>query len=58
MCNREHSTVLELAADSLLDEIVGVVVDGGSGLVEHEYLGLAEESSRQTDQLSLTHTTQ
>lgn len=56
MRNGEHGAILELAAYGLLNQLVRVVIDGRCGLVQDEDLVLAEESARQTNQLSLSHT--
>eukprot|EP00128_Syssomonas_multiformis_P010891 Colp12_sorted_trinity150504_noHs@3126 len=54
VCDGEHGHVLELGANHLLDEVVGLGVDGGSGLVHHQDLGLAEQRAANADQLSLS----
>ncbi len=51
----QHRTTLELLPDGGLDEVVRLQVDGGSGLVQDEHLGLAQERPAQTEQLSLAH---
>ena len=56
MSNREHSAVGELGSYGALNQIVGVHIDGGSRLVQDENLGLSQQSTCQTHQLSLTHT--
>ena len=53
--NGEHSAVLELGPDGLLNEVVSLHVDGSCGLVQHKDLGFAEQGACQTHQLSLPH---
>ena len=47
----------ELLADGRLDQVVSVEVDGRSGFVQYEDLGLAKQRSGQTHQLPLTNAT-
>jgi len=42
--------------DGLLDEVVGLEVNCGRGLVEDEDLGLAKQGSGETNELSLADT--
>lgn len=56
VCNSEHCAVSELTSNCLLNDLVGVVVDGRSGFVQHQDFCLAQKRSRQTDQLTLAHT--
>ena len=57
MCDCDDRRVGELVADSRLDQVVSVEVDGRSGFVQYEDLGLAEQRSGQTHQLPLTNAT-
>ena len=50
-----HSPSLELCPDGLLDEVVGLEVDGGRGLVQHQDLGLPQQRAGEADQLPLPH---
>ena len=45
-----------LLPDGLLDEVVGLEVNCGRGLVEDENLGLAKQGSGETNKLSLPDT--
>ena len=56
MCDGEDGAVSKLCADGLLNEVVGLEVHGSSGFVQDQDLGLAEQSSSQAHQLTLTHT--
>ena len=56
MCDGEDGAVSKLCADGLLNEVIGLEVHSGSGLVQDQDLGLAEQSSGQAHQLTLTHT--
>ncbi len=49
----QHGAVGKLLPDGGLDEVVGLHVDGGGGLVEHEQLGLSEEGPGKADELPL-----
>ena len=54
---RQYGAVFELHSDSVLDEVIGLKVNGGRRLVQHQDLGLPQQRSSQADQLTLTHTT-
>ena len=56
MSNGEDSAVSKLCADGLLDEVVSLQVHSCRRLVQHQDLGLAQQSSRQTHQLTLPDT--
>ena len=49
MCNYHHSAILELGPEDLLDLIVGLQIDIGSGLVEHKDFGLPKNGSSQAE---------
>ena len=51
----DHCGVLELGLDAVLDEVVGLHVDIGRGLVQHQELVLLEQGPRQAQQLLLAH---
>ena len=57
MSNGEHGAVSELCAYCRLDQLVCLHVDGSRRFVQHQDGSLAQQSSRQTDQLTLTHAT-
>ena len=46
---------VELRAQRRLDELVGLEVDRGGGLVEHEHAGALEQRARHTHELPLPH---
>ena len=56
MSDCEDGAVGELSSNRLLDQLVGLEVDGSSRLVQNEDLGLAEDGTCQTDQLTLANT--
>ena len=56
MSDSDHGAFLELRPDGLLNEVVRFHVNSCSGLIQHQDLGLAEQGSCQTHQLSLSHT--
>ena len=39
MSNGEHGAISKLGPDGGLDQIVGLEVDGGGGLVQHQHSG-------------------
>lgn len=51
----QHGAVCKLAADGALDELVSLQVHGSRGLIQHEDLGLAQQSPGQAQQLPLPH---
>ena len=57
MSNGEDRAVSELCAYCRLDQLVCLHVHGSRRLVQHQDGSLAQQSSRQTDQLTLTHAT-
>ena len=54
--NGEDGGISKLCADGLLDEVVSLQVHSCRCLVQHQDLGLAQQSSRQTHQLTLPDT--
>ena len=54
MGDRQDSAVGELQLDQLLHDLIGVVIDGGGGLIKDQNACLAQQRSRQTDQLPLS----
>ena len=52
----QHGAVGECRAYRSLNQLVRAVVHRGAGLVQYEYFGFAEQSSRQTNELSLANT--
>ena len=52
----QHRAVLELSAYRFLYQLVRIVIDGGGGLIQNKYFGLAEKSASQANELSLAHT--
>ena len=45
MCNSEHGAISKLGPDGGLDQVVGLEVDGGGGLVEHQHSGPPQQRS-------------
>ena len=45
MSNGEHGAVSKLGPDGGLDQVVGLEVDGGGGLVEHQHSGPPQQRS-------------
>ncbi len=56
VCNGDYGRVSKLCSYGFLDEVISLQVHGSCGLVQHQDLGLTEESSSQTHQLTLTNT--
>ena len=56
VCDGEDSAVCKLCSDGLLNEVISLQVHGSCGLIQHQDLGLTEEGSSQTHQLTLTNT--
>ena len=56
MSDREDGALAEGVADRVLDQLVGLEVDGGRRLVEDQHLGAAQHGAREAQQLSLAHT--
>ena len=54
--NDQHRAILETLLQGLLDEVVGLQVHIGSGLIEHKDLCLSDDSSGETKKLLLTET--
>ncbi len=54
--NGEDSAVCKLCSYGLLNEVISLQVHGSCGLVQYQDLGLTEERSCQTHQLTLTNT--
>ena len=54
----EDGTVGKLCADGLLNEIISLQIHGCRGFIQNQNLGLAQQSSCQTHQLTLTNTEQ
>lgn len=54
--NGEDSTVGKLLADGGLNQVVRLQVDGGCGLVQDQYARFPQQSSGETQQLSLPNT--
>jgi hypothetical protein len=55
MGDRDDSCVLELLLDYRLDEVVGLHVHVGSGLIQHNELVSTEQSTCQAQELLLAH---
>ena len=45
MGNSEHGAISKLGPDGGLDQVVGLEVDGGGGLVEHQHSGPPQQRS-------------
>ncbi len=58
VCNGDDGAIRKLCSYGLLDEVISLQVHGSCGLVQHQDLGLTEEGSSQTHQLTLTNTAQ
>ena len=43
MGNSEHRAISKLGPDGGLDQVVGLEVDGGGGLVEHQHSGSPQQ---------------
>ena len=43
MGNSEHGAISKLGPDGGLDQVVGLEVDGGGGLVEHQHSGSPQQ---------------
>ena len=52
----EDGTVSKLCADGLLNEIISLQIYCCCGLIQNQNLGLAQQSSCQTHQLTLANT--
>lgn len=55
VCNSEDGLVLKLLSDGLLQQFVRLLVHAGCGFINTQDLGLGQQSSGQTQQLSLSH---
>src|SRR5712691_5655464 len=53
MGDDEGRTILSEATDSLLDQLLGLRIDGRCGLIEDQDLGIAQDSSDNGDPLAL-----
>lgn len=53
MGDGEDGPVVELGADGLLDQVVGLHVHAAGGLIHHEDVGLLQEGAGKTEQLPL-----
>ena len=55
MCNREHCALFEFRPNGRLNQCVRLVVHRCRRLVQHEHFRSAQQRSRETQQLSLSH---
>ena len=51
MRDRQHGAVSERLPDGFLHEVVGLAVDGGRRLVEHDDLAVPQDGARHADEL-------
>ena len=55
MCNGDHGACGKFTPNSFLYPSVSLQVHTGSGFIDADHSSLREESSSQTDELTLTH---
>ena len=55
MSDGEDGTVGKLRSNRTLNKRISLQVDGGSGLVQHENVGLSKQCPSQADQLTLAY---